>query len=124
MPESWLDRRASNAKLIAKARDRIAKGNSAVLYGEQLVRQSARLVPSSVFDPPPAGRGKRLDEALAKQVRYEQVRIKEIREIGYFLRSCMKETVVASPGDPLAGAPDADAFPCTAGAFAAAAVCY
>ncbi len=95
---SWLDRRASNAKLIAEARARIAKGTRAVVSGEQLVRQSAKLMPRSAFDPPtrPPRLLKRLDEAWPEQVRYEQTRVRELREIGYSLLSYAEEMVVAS----------------------------
>src|SRR5690242_5406288 len=99
MPDrDWLDRRASNAKLIAEARARVAAGSRAILRGEQLVQQSAKLMLQSPLDPParPPQSLKLLDEARAEQARYEQHRIRTLREVGYSLLSHVEEMVVTS----------------------------
>lgn len=91
-----LDRRASNAKLIAQSRSRLATSRLKVRQSEQLVQQSERLVPHSTFDPPRTRAPDRVSEAVARWARHEEATVQKLRETGISLRSYMEEVVVAS----------------------------
>jgi hypothetical protein len=63
---------------------------------EQLAEQSARLVPRSPLDPPRQRPPDPVGEAIARRSRKERAHVEELREIGFSLRSFVKEVVVAS----------------------------
>jgi hypothetical protein len=96
----WLNRRASNAMLIAQSRARIAAAEHLIGSSDMLARQSAKLVRPSSWEPV----GPRFlpldqqmaDAAIAAQARYERSQVQELHEAGISLRGHLQEVVLAS----------------------------
>jgi hypothetical protein len=96
-----LNRRASNAALIAVSRTAIARGRRLVETSDQLMRTSARLMPRSSLEAPPQMPSERerqaeADEAAGRQANAERCETVELRRISHALRSYVEELVVTS----------------------------
>src|SRR5690242_18940170 len=96
-----LNRRASNAALIAASRTAIARGRRLVETSDQLMRTSARLKPRSSLEAPPQMPSERerqaeADEAAGRQANAERCETVELRRISHALRSYVEELVVTS----------------------------
>jgi hypothetical protein len=100
-PISYLDRRASNALLIAEARAAIAQGCRTIEVSEQLIRQSAKLMPRSYLEAPtemPRERDRQAgaDREARRQTNEERQKTRAVQQVGYSLRSMAEETCVMS----------------------------
>jgi hypothetical protein len=97
---AWLDRRASNAALVAESRAAIARGRRMVETSDQLMRTSAKLMPrSSLEDPPRRMRSARewqaeMNDAVCRRVSAERRETEVLRQVGHSLRSYAEEMVV------------------------------
>jgi hypothetical protein len=94
-----LDRRASNATLIAASLSRMASTDRLINTSEQLIRQAQRLMPRSSLAPPLSGlRDAEATQRVWRKERLTQERqeIKVMREIAYTLVSTAEEVRVES----------------------------